>query len=87
MLYFRGGYDSNGDERDEILRFDPNTSIWTEIGKLTSARFHHAVSMVSWEDFGQYCQTRKNSQTENLPSKIVDTLNSVNKLNISKNFF
>ena len=64
--------------RDEVLRFDPNSSNWTEIGKMSAAKFSHAIGMVSLEDYGDYCQTKKTSEGE------MDTLKSVKSYNISK---
>ena len=41
--------------RNEILEFDPETKKWTQIGTMMEARSSHAVSMVNYEDYAEYC--------------------------------
>ena len=50
---FIGGYD--GSRRDNILEYNPETEEWLDIGKMKEARYVHAVSLVSHEDFAQWC--------------------------------
>jgi len=85
-VFMAGGYDIDGNGRDEVLRYYPDTDIWTESGKMSSSRYYHALAEVSWEDYQEYCQTTESSQAENLPHKIEDSLKHVKIQNISENF-
>ena len=38
-----------------ILKFDPRSLSWSEVGEMTQARFMHGASVVNAEDVGQYC--------------------------------
>ena len=52
--YFNsGGHDES--YRNEILEFDPETKKWSQIGKMREARSAHAVSVVNYEDYAEYC--------------------------------
>ena len=38
-----------------ILKFDPRSLSWSEVGEMTQPRFMHGASVVNAEDVGQYC--------------------------------
>ena len=40
---------------DEILEFESSTGEWSLVDKMMSARYFHAVSVVSIEDIDMYC--------------------------------
>ena len=41
---------------DTILEYDITGDSYTQIGTMTQARFGHAISMVKFEDFSEWCQ-------------------------------
>jgi len=45
-----GGYD-NRNARNDILEYDPETKVWTQIGTMREARAGHAVSVVDFRDY------------------------------------
>ena len=52
FIIYSGGYD--GSTRNEILEFDPEN--WTKISTMREERYRHAVSVVNYEDYAEYCQ-------------------------------
>ena len=40
---------------DDIYKFDPETLIWTKVGRMKTKREWHAVSIVNREDVIRYC--------------------------------
>ena len=58
LLYFSGGYDGAQDIApddgawylDTVLRFDPASLSWVEVGRLSLARAWHALAVVEAED-------------------------------------
>ena len=65
-IYLTGGfngYDSTGNwvgqtsgHKDTILRFEPSSLQWTEVGAMSRPRASHALSLVRAEEVQQYCQ-------------------------------
>ena len=56
-IYFHsGGLDDTITTRNEILEYDPETEEWTHIGTMREARETHAVSVVKYEDYADFCQ-------------------------------
>ena len=47
-IQYSGGYDSNSDNRDEILQWTGDD--WEEVGKMKMARSYHAVSTIWMND-------------------------------------
>ena len=43
------------DARDNILEYDPETKQWTQIGTMREARHGHAVTVVDYEDYVDFC--------------------------------
>ena len=43
--------------RNNIIEFDPETEEWQEIGTMKDARADHAVSVVSYSDYADWCET------------------------------
>ena len=43
------------DTTASILKFDPRSLSWSEVGEMAQARFMHGASVVSAEHVGQYC--------------------------------
>jgi len=50
-----GGWTSTDFDTDEILAWDPDTAAWTEHGKMTDARYYHAVAEVNLASVKQFC--------------------------------
>ena len=49
-----GGYD--GDNRDTILVYNPDTEGWSPAGKMRERRSAHAVTTVNIAEVQPYCQ-------------------------------
>ena len=57
ILCIAGGYNyKTGVTYDTILKFDPISLVWTEVGRLRQARTMHAASVARLQDIKQYCQ-------------------------------
>ena len=57
FLCIAGGYNyKTGVTYDTILKFDPISLVWTEVGRLRQARTMHAASVARLQDIKQYCQ-------------------------------
>ena len=57
FLCIAGGYNyKTGVTYDTILKFDPISLVWTEVGRLRQARTMHAASVARLHDIKQYCQ-------------------------------
>ena len=41
-----------------ILKFDPNTLSWTQMGEMFYARYDHGISVVNAEDVEQFCVSK-----------------------------
>ena len=54
MLISSGGYDGSK-YLNKILEFNYETETWTEIGTIEEARGQHAVSVVSYDDYANWC--------------------------------
>ena len=58
-LIFPGGYDmidmSRSRLRGDILEYDPETKKWTQIGTMREGRCVHAVSVVKYKDYADFC--------------------------------
>merc|ERR1719481_793593 len=52
QFHVSGGYDYKGSNQifDSVLRWDPPTESWVEVGKMQEARYDHAVIEVSLAD-------------------------------------
>ena len=57
------GYDSTGNwvgqtsgHKDTILKFEPSSLQWAEVGAMSRPRASHALSLVRAEEVEQYCQ-------------------------------
>ena len=52
-----GGYAGRGSEcSDAVLRFDPGSLEWQQVGRLQVARTYHGASVVSVADIREHCQ-------------------------------
>ena len=40
---------------DEIVEFSPTSEEWTVVDNMMEARHYHAVSVISENEYGQYC--------------------------------
>ena len=49
---------------DTILEYFPDTDSWIEVGKMKEAKRSHAVSVVRFEDYSEWCKfpTRQGMQ-------------------------
>ena len=58
MIFSPGGsevYNQDRKDRKEILEFNHETDSWTAIGAMKEQKNGHAVSVVSSEDYEQWC--------------------------------
>ena len=57
QLYFSGGQYSDEDMEsvDAILRFDPGTLAWAQVGVMAEGRAYHGMSVVRARDIQDYC--------------------------------
>ena len=53
IYFYSGGYARNA--LNDILEFDPETKKWTQIGTMREVRWAHAVSVVKYEDYLDFC--------------------------------
>ena len=56
-FYLLGGRISldNTNTKNDILEYDPETKKWTQIGSLREARAAHAVSVLNFTDYAEWC--------------------------------
>ena len=54
LLIFKGGYNYDDGNNDDVLMFDPKTSDWKKIGSMKIARGAHAASLVNIVDVIDY---------------------------------
>ena len=54
-IYFSGGRPDGGVGLKMIQEFNYETESWTEIGTMKEARYSYAVSVVSYDDYGKWC--------------------------------
>ena len=57
LCRFSGGVDKSTGVRNNIIEFDPETEEWQEIGTMKDARSLPAVSVVSYSDYADWCET------------------------------
>ena len=50
-----GGYDRDGYDRDDILKYDADAWKWEKVGRMLHARRDHAVSTIANKDLAKYC--------------------------------
>ena len=56
-IYFNsGGMVNHITIRNDILEYDPETEEWTQIGTMREARYSHAVSVVDFRDYADFCR-------------------------------
>ena len=53
IYFYSGGVDEN--PGNDILEYDPETEKWTQIGTMREERLGHAVSVVDFEDYADFC--------------------------------
>ena len=54
LTILAGGFNTGLD--DTILEYDTTGDSYTQIGTMTQARAHHAISVVKYQDFSEWCQ-------------------------------
>ena len=56
-MYFPGGVTHVGGDKDfdTILEYIPDTDAWKEVGKMKEAKRSHAVSVVRFIDYSEWC--------------------------------
>ena len=54
-IIIAGGRDSDLDDYDDILEYDPEEDTITTVGHMTQARGFHAISVVPTADYLQWC--------------------------------
>ena len=47
---------SDGSSLDTILEYDINGDSYTQLGTMIQARNYHAISVVKYQDFSEWCQ-------------------------------
>ena len=55
FFFFTGGSDDDYNVKNYILEYDPETKEWTQIGTMREARCVHAVSVVEFTDYADFC--------------------------------
>ena len=55
IYFYSGGQDETRYTMNDILEYDPETEKWTQIGTMREARDDHAVSVVKYEDYAEWC--------------------------------
>ena len=55
IIFILGGYDDLNGLVNTILEYDIIGGSYTEIGTMLVARCYHAVSVVKYEDYSQWC--------------------------------
>ena len=50
-----GGQDSSYSNRNDIWKYDANRKKWERVGRMSDARYYHAVSTISNKELAQYC--------------------------------
>ena len=53
IYLYSGGYD--GSVRNDILEYDPETKKWKQIGTMREAKAVHAVTVVDFRDYADFC--------------------------------
>ncbi len=51
-----GGRDEGDLNLNTILEYDITSNSYTQIGTMTQKRSFHAISVVKYEDFSEWCQ-------------------------------
>ena len=51
-----GGKEEGSNNLDTILEYDSTSDSYTQIGTMTQARFFHAVTVVKYGDFSDWCE-------------------------------
>ena len=55
IYFYSGGQDETRYTMNDILEYDPETEKWTQIGTMREERLGHAVSVVDFEDYADFC--------------------------------
>ena len=57
-IIIAGGYDYDGDRNsyDDILEYNPDEDSMVVVGRMSQARYYHAVSVVQVQDFSVWCK-------------------------------
>ena len=53
-IIFAGGYD--GSSYDDILEYNPDEDSMVVVGRMSQARYYHAVSVVQAQDYSMWCK-------------------------------
>ena len=70
MWSFTGGSDDNGSSSyDDIYQFDTLTETWNSFGSMKYGRFYHAVDLVNYKDFSQFCSNVRTGTFEKWQKK------------------
>ena len=58
MYTYAGGIEAIGsyDSLNTILEYDITGDSYKQIGTMIKARYYHAISVVKYEDFSEWCQ-------------------------------
>ena len=54
-IYLYSGGD-DGSASNSILEYDPETMNWNRIGTMREARYDHAVTVVDYGDYADFCR-------------------------------
>ena len=57
MFTLAGGWDKSN-AFNTILEYNITGESYTQIGTMVEARYSHAVSVVKYEDFSEWCQSQ-----------------------------
>ena len=56
LICFRFQVFLGGSILDKIIEYNPKSEEWQDVGAMKEARYHHAVSPVSFEDYADWCE-------------------------------
>ena len=56
LSFILGGKDSDSNYRNDILQYNPETEEWRMIGTMKETRNDHAVTVVSYKDYADWCE-------------------------------
>ena len=56
VIYLYSGGNDGFSTRNDILEYDPETKMWKPTGAMKEAREDHAVSVVDYGDYADFCR-------------------------------
>ena len=66
ILFLPGGVDWSKKDFDTILEYSQDTDEWKQVGSMKEAKRSHAVSVVRFQDYSEYCIDPETNQTQGI---------------------